>query len=208
VDGHLLVTSRSGSWAGTAVPVEVDVLARAESVAFLRRLIPSIADADADTVADTVGDLPLALAQAGGVPTETGMSARPGPQAGGGPHRDPAGVHRAAAGAGRRGFRGRGSGGLSPVAGRCGHPRGGEGGGYGSGRRSTAGRVRVSGARTGSAGLVHSLDGSDPADLLPAPLRATAPFGGVAGCCGRDVFASSPVPARSCSSAWCCRRHE
>ena len=34
--GHVLITSRERGWAEIAAPVEVDVLARAESVAILR----------------------------------------------------------------------------------------------------------------------------------------------------------------------------
>jgi hypothetical protein len=40
--GQVVFTSRSGSWAGTAVPVEVDVTARAESIALLRGLAPAL----------------------------------------------------------------------------------------------------------------------------------------------------------------------
>ena len=73
--GHVLVTSRSRGWAEVAVPVEVDVLARGESVAILRDRVPGLADGDADRVAAAVGDLPLALAQAAGYLAETGMPA-------------------------------------------------------------------------------------------------------------------------------------
>ena len=38
--GHVLITSRARGWAEVAVPVEVDVLARAESVAILRDRVP------------------------------------------------------------------------------------------------------------------------------------------------------------------------
>ena len=54
----------------------VDVLVRAESVAILRNRVPGLADADADRVARELGDLPLALAQAGGYMAKTGTSAR------------------------------------------------------------------------------------------------------------------------------------
>jgi hypothetical protein len=63
--GHVLVTSRSGGWEEAAVPVEVDVMSRGEAVALLRRRAPGLDEADADLIAATVGDLPLALAQAG-----------------------------------------------------------------------------------------------------------------------------------------------
>jgi hypothetical protein len=71
--GHVLITSRARGWAEVAVPVEVDVLARAESVALLTSRVPGLSDADADRVADALGDLPLALAQAAAYLAETGM---------------------------------------------------------------------------------------------------------------------------------------
>ena len=73
--GHVLITSRARGWAEVAVPVEVDVLARAESVAILRDRVPGLAEADADRVAAALGDLPLAIAQAAGYLAETGMPA-------------------------------------------------------------------------------------------------------------------------------------
>ena len=71
--GQVLVTSRNPGWVHIAAPVEVDLFTRAESVTLLRRLCPTLAEADADRVADAVGDLPLAVAQAAGVLTETQM---------------------------------------------------------------------------------------------------------------------------------------
>jgi hypothetical protein len=70
--GHVLITSRSQDWAEVAVPVEVDVLARAESVALLQSRLPGLSAVDADKVAVVVGDLPLALAQAAGYLASTG----------------------------------------------------------------------------------------------------------------------------------------
>jgi hypothetical protein len=72
--GHVLITSRARGWAEVAVPVEVDVLARGESVAILRGRA-GLSDGDADLVAAALGDLPLALAQAAGYLAETGMPA-------------------------------------------------------------------------------------------------------------------------------------
>jgi tetratricopeptide (TPR) repeat protein len=71
--GHVLITSRTRRWAEVAVPVEVDVLARAESVAILRHWVPALSDQDADQVAAALGDLPLAVAQAAGYMGDTGM---------------------------------------------------------------------------------------------------------------------------------------
>jgi transcriptional regulator with XRE-family HTH domain/tetratricopeptide (TPR) repeat protein len=73
--GHVLITSRERGWAELAAPVEVDVLARAESVALLQRRIAGLGGADADRLAAGLGDLPLALAQAAGFMAGTGMPA-------------------------------------------------------------------------------------------------------------------------------------
>ena len=73
--GHVLITSRERRWAEVAAPVEVDVLARDESVALLRDRIADLGVADADRLADHLGDLPLAIAQAAGFMAETGMPA-------------------------------------------------------------------------------------------------------------------------------------
>jgi tetratricopeptide (TPR) repeat protein len=72
--GHVLITSRHHMWGGVAEPVSVDVFVRAESVALLRRHVPPLTEADADRLADALGDLPLAVAQAAGLLAETGMS--------------------------------------------------------------------------------------------------------------------------------------
>jgi tetratricopeptide (TPR) repeat protein len=71
--GHVLITSREHTWAQIAAPVEVDVLARAESVAILQGRVPGLTAADAGRLADQLGDLPLAVAQAAGFMAETGM---------------------------------------------------------------------------------------------------------------------------------------
>ena len=73
--GHVLITSRSPRWSEAAVPVEVDVLARAESVEILRRRVAGLGETDADLVAAAVGDLPLAVAQAAGYMAATGATA-------------------------------------------------------------------------------------------------------------------------------------
>ena len=73
--GHVLITSRARGWDEIAVPVEVDVLARAESVAILRYRVPGLSAEDADRVAAALGDLPLAIAQAASFMSETAMSA-------------------------------------------------------------------------------------------------------------------------------------
>jgi hypothetical protein len=73
--GHVLITSRAGGWEELAVPVQVDVLDRAESVTLLIGRVPGLSGAEADRVAAALGDLPLALAQAAGYMTGTGTTA-------------------------------------------------------------------------------------------------------------------------------------
>jgi Tetratricopeptide repeat/Domain of unknown function (DUF4062)/NB-ARC domain len=73
--GHVLITSRERVWAELAAPVEVDVLARAESVAILQDRLTGLEAAHADRLAAELGDLPLAVAQAAGFMAETGMAA-------------------------------------------------------------------------------------------------------------------------------------
>jgi transcriptional regulator with XRE-family HTH domain len=73
--GHVLITSRQRGWDEVAAPVEVDVLARAESVAILQTRVTMLSGADADRLAAELGDLPLAIAQAAGFMADTGMTA-------------------------------------------------------------------------------------------------------------------------------------
>jgi hypothetical protein len=55
--GHVLITSRERAWAEIAAPVEVDVLARAESVTMLRDRVAGLSEADVDRLAAQLGDL-------------------------------------------------------------------------------------------------------------------------------------------------------
>ncbi|MET0416360.1 MAG: FxSxx-COOH system tetratricopeptide repeat protein [Actinoplanes sp.] len=71
--GHVIVTSRSSGFGGLAVPVEVDVFDRAESVELLRQHLPLLGDAEVGRLAAELGDLPLALAQAAGLISQTRM---------------------------------------------------------------------------------------------------------------------------------------
>ena len=73
--GHVLITSRERAFAEIAAPIEVDVLARDESVAILRGRVTGLGAADGDRLAAALGDLPLAVAQAAGFMAETGMPA-------------------------------------------------------------------------------------------------------------------------------------
>jgi hypothetical protein len=71
--GRLLLTSRNPALHRLAALVEVREFARAESVALLRRRCPALTEAQAAQVADAVGDLPLAVEQAGCFLTDTGF---------------------------------------------------------------------------------------------------------------------------------------
>jgi hypothetical protein len=73
--GHVLITSRTRQWAEIAAPIEIDVLARAESVAMLRDRVGGLGEDDASRLADRLGDLPLAIAQTAGFMAETGIAA-------------------------------------------------------------------------------------------------------------------------------------
>jgi hypothetical protein len=73
--GHVLVTSRNPTWSRVAEPVEVDVFARRESLEYLQRRVPELSDKEANLVADALGDLPLAIEQAGAWLAETGTPA-------------------------------------------------------------------------------------------------------------------------------------
>ncbi|HSI32599.1 MAG: FxSxx-COOH system tetratricopeptide repeat protein [Phycisphaerae bacterium] len=74
--GGALVTSRNANWAGVARGVPVHGLARDESVTFLRKRTGRRMDADSSArkLAQTLGDLPLALEQAGALIAQSRMS--------------------------------------------------------------------------------------------------------------------------------------
>jgi DNA-binding SARP family transcriptional activator len=71
--GHTLITSRNPGWGELATRVEIDVLPRSESVALIHLRQPGTGAAEADRLAEALGDLPLALAQAARFLAETGM---------------------------------------------------------------------------------------------------------------------------------------
>jgi hypothetical protein len=73
--GHVLVTSRSPGWGALGGRLEVDILARAETVALLRARIPTLDEELADKLAAELGDLPLAAAQAAGYLEQTDLPA-------------------------------------------------------------------------------------------------------------------------------------
>ncbi|GLY81605.1 FxSxx-COOH system tetratricopeptide repeat protein [Actinoallomurus iriomotensis] len=74
--GHVLITSRNHRWESLFDAVPVDVFRREESVEFLtKRVRGAISPEDAARLAEQLGDLPLALEQAGALLFERGMSA-------------------------------------------------------------------------------------------------------------------------------------
>jgi hypothetical protein len=74
--GHVLITSRDRrlEQAGGRIG-EVGVFTREESVSLLRTRLPALSEADADAVAEGLGDLPLAVAQAASFMAESAMPA-------------------------------------------------------------------------------------------------------------------------------------
>jgi tetratricopeptide (TPR) repeat protein len=62
--GKVLVTSRNQEWSRVAETLEVDVFARPESIRLLQRRNPELTDAEADRLAEVLGDLPLAIEHA------------------------------------------------------------------------------------------------------------------------------------------------
>ncbi|HEY6494225.1 MAG TPA: FxSxx-COOH system tetratricopeptide repeat protein [Trebonia sp.] len=73
--GHVIVTTRNPAWSTVAEPLEIDVFSREESLDLLRRRVPGLSVEDATRVAEALGDLPLAIEQAGAWLAETGMPA-------------------------------------------------------------------------------------------------------------------------------------
>jgi hypothetical protein len=74
-DGHVIITSRNPNWAGVAASLPVREFTRPESVQLLRSRLPELSDADADRVAEALGDLPLAVDQAAWLLDANGWSA-------------------------------------------------------------------------------------------------------------------------------------
>jgi hypothetical protein len=73
--GHVLITSRNPRWEVAATKLVVDVFPRNESIEFLNKRIPGgIEASEADELAEELGDLPLALEQAGACQAQTGMA--------------------------------------------------------------------------------------------------------------------------------------
>lgn len=72
--GHVIITSRDRDWRNVASPLQVREMPRAEAIEFL---LKRTSQTDADTagqLADALGDLPLALEQAGAYMDATGQT--------------------------------------------------------------------------------------------------------------------------------------
>ncbi|KOU60413.1 ATP-binding protein [Streptomyces sp. MMG1533] len=65
--GHVLITSRNPGWSDRVHDLNLGVFARSDSLAYLTARIAGVAPEQADGLADDLGDLPLAMAQAAGV---------------------------------------------------------------------------------------------------------------------------------------------
>lgn len=64
--GNVIITSRNPNWRGLANPYHLGMLERAEAIQFLKKRTGAAeADETASRLADALGDLPLALEQAG-----------------------------------------------------------------------------------------------------------------------------------------------
>jgi MinD-like ATPase involved in chromosome partitioning or flagellar assembly/tetratricopeptide (TPR) repeat protein len=64
--GHVIITARNTSWKERlAHPIEIEVFGRDESVAHLKRRLPTISDDEAGRIGEALGHLPLAIANAG-----------------------------------------------------------------------------------------------------------------------------------------------
>jgi tetratricopeptide (TPR) repeat protein len=72
--GRVLITSRNPAWRGIAATVGVREFTRPESITLLHRLARDLTDDEADRVAEAVGDLPLAVEQAGSLLADTGLT--------------------------------------------------------------------------------------------------------------------------------------
>ncbi|MEU4768032.1 FxSxx-COOH system tetratricopeptide repeat protein [Actinosynnema sp. NPDC023794] len=71
--GQVVVTSRNSDWSGYAHAVEVDLFTRAESIELLHRRGGELDEAEANALAEALGDLPLAIEQAAAWRAQTGM---------------------------------------------------------------------------------------------------------------------------------------
>ncbi|MFD7456500.1 FxSxx-COOH system tetratricopeptide repeat protein [Streptomyces sp. NPDC059868] len=71
--GKVIVTSRNRAWERVATPLSVNVFEREESIELLQKRSPDLSTEDANRLAEALGDLPLAVEQAGAWRAVTGM---------------------------------------------------------------------------------------------------------------------------------------
>ncbi len=71
--GHVLITTRRGGFRALGGVLDLDILARDDAIALLRRRAPALTDTEAAELAARLGDLPLALDQATAYLDQTGM---------------------------------------------------------------------------------------------------------------------------------------
>ncbi len=72
--GQVVITSRNPGWHDLATPVRVDVFDRRESIMLLCRRAPQLTEDEVGRIAEALGDLPLALAQAAALLADTATS--------------------------------------------------------------------------------------------------------------------------------------
>jgi hypothetical protein len=72
--GHVIITSLNQVWARLAGTLEVNVYSRDEAIEHLLQVVPDMDSRDAEKLADALGDLPLAIEQAGAMLRESAMS--------------------------------------------------------------------------------------------------------------------------------------
>ncbi|NGY58293.1 tetratricopeptide repeat protein [Lentzea sp. NEAU-D13] len=72
--GQVVITTRRSTFGALGAVLDLDVLDRAESTALLRRRVPGASDKQVNSLAELLGDLPLAIEQAAAYIESTGMS--------------------------------------------------------------------------------------------------------------------------------------
>ncbi|NKE58605.1 tetratricopeptide repeat protein [Lentzea sp. PSKA42] len=72
--GQVVITTRRGGFAALGTVLDLDVLDRAESVALVQRRLRTASREQAETLAQLLGDLPLAIEQACAYAESTGLS--------------------------------------------------------------------------------------------------------------------------------------
>jgi tetratricopeptide (TPR) repeat protein len=73
--GHVLITTRRGGFSYLGPVLDLDVLPRPEAVSLLHRRAPRLTNDQANTLAELLGDLPLALEQAAAYLDQTQLPA-------------------------------------------------------------------------------------------------------------------------------------